>query len=211
MISCSFDFKYSGEQVMKNIALIAGVVILLCACGDSQQPPQTQDEQPGEAVAPDHYYVHTDGGKYGYERALSEEDIKQGRVAAQIIMASYIGQKDGTYQVAVVEGSIYTVLESDKSCEFIKTMVFDIDDDEGALKVDYMRGQPGALAYSILQDAINGKLTSRMVIRQRGKDYAVWFDEKKGVILTEYKPEAEQKKEKEFESTGDVVHLPPRD
>ena len=171
------------KTIWVSIAIIAA---LLSACGENQQAPQAQNEPTKQAIkGADRYYVLEDNGAYGYERALSENEIKRGQGTAPIVMARYVGEKDGKWQVAIEDGSIISVFECSKPCEFIKAMVFDLDEKGRALNVERMRGQPGILAYSILQDAINGKLANRMGIKKDSKIYSVWFDENKGPILTQ--------------------------
>lgn len=170
---------------MIKTAIATILTISLVGCGDKQQPQQAQQEpQKQEAKGVDHYYAMNEDGAYGYERAPSEEDIKQGRLATSLIMVRFVGEKDGKWQAANEDGSIVTVFECSKPCEFIKVMAFNLEAEGQALNVERIRVQPGIVAYSIMQDAINGKLKDRMGLRKNGKDYSVWFDEKKGPILT---------------------------
>lgn len=159
--------------------------IMLNGCSDDNQT--SADSGAGikqGAKGLDHYYALEDGGLYGYERQPSEEEVSRGMATAPILMIRYVGKKDGKWQVANNDGGVTTVFECSNPCEFIKTMVF--DDDEGpAIHVQRIRGQPGILAYNIIQDAINGKITKTVMgVRQNGKDYYVWYDEKEGMVLT---------------------------
>lgn len=170
-----------GRGVLLALLTTLGMIT---GCGDGapNKPAAAAAPAPQPSLPAQHYYVLEDDGAYGYERAPSEEDIRQGRKATDVIMVRYVGQQDGKWQVALNENDVFTIFECVHPCEFVKAMVF--DGESPAIKVERMRVQPGVLAYHMMADAINGKLTHRMGLQKNGKAYSVWFDEKKGPILT---------------------------
>lgn len=131
-----------------------------------------------------HHYVLKDGDYYGYERQLSELDRKTGSVAPEVLMVRYVGQRNGTHQVVYHQRGIRyaEVYECATPCEFIKVMTFQAS---RLTHTDRYRATPGALGWSMLQDAMNGNLVPMRVGENRNK-YA-WFSERDGLTFTPIK------------------------
>lgn len=126
------------------------------------------------------YYSLKDGYEYGYEKVLSDADVKAGKVASTLIMFKYAGKKDNTYQVFNTDQSVYTVFQCKEPCEFIQIMTFD---DSRILSKETMRAVYGSVAQVVMDDARNGML-EQYVGEATGVKVNVWFDESKGVIAT---------------------------
>lgn len=73
---------------------------------------------------PSHNYVYEQDGSYGYQGALSEDDIKSGKATKPLIMMRYLGRANGTYAVFIPEndsGSLGTRVTCAAPCQFAKT------------------------------------------------------------------------------------------
>ena len=175
------------KQYLSILALAA-----LAACGQPSnetaapaQAPATEQNQTAEAqeaqapvqekpATKAHGYGIKDGNEYGYESAISEDDAKAGQVANKVMMMRYSGEKDGKYQVHSKDGSATLVLECDKQCDYIKTMVFV---DNQMMQKEMLKGGNGSIASIALADAINGQLEP-YVEESKGKKYHIWYSEK---------------------------------
>ena len=167
----------------------------LAACGQPSnetaapaQAPATEQNQTAEAseaqeaqapaqespAVKAHGYGIKDGLEYGYETAISDNDAKAGQVANKVMMMRYSGEKDGKYQVHAKDGAATTVIECDKQCDYIKTMVFI---DNQMMQKEMMKGGNGSIASIALADAINGQLEP-YVEESKGKKYHIWYSEK---------------------------------
>lgn len=147
----------------------------------STPPPATQAQVPQEAIEtpkpralPNRYYVIQDGTEYGYEQAVSSDALRQGQVAAKILMFRFLGERNGVLQFLSRDGDIHLVLQCDRPCEFVKQMVFF---DQTLQRKDHIRAVEGSIAWAVTRDAMNGFLTSHTRVRD-GKAQEVWFDEK---------------------------------
>ena len=168
-------------------------LLALAACGQpsaektapepaptQQQPTETaeasevQEPVKVESTAKEHHYAIKDGMEYGYESAISDDDAKAGQVANKVMMMRYAGEKDGKYQVHAKDGAATMVIECDKQCDYIKTMMFV---DNQMMQKEMLKGGNGSLASIALSDAINGQLEP-FVEESKGKKYHVWYTEK---------------------------------
>lgn len=171
---------------MKKISIAIAFCALFVGCSQSESPKQVNVE-PANTIqakpAKSHNYALRDGFEYGYEKALSADDINKGQGAPALIMAKYAGQRDGKYQIYIID-KIYnggvTVAECSNPCEFMKIMSFY----QGAfVTAERIRAAPGIIGWMILQDAINGELEPH-IGEKKGRPVSFWFDEKKGLIVT---------------------------
>jgi hypothetical protein len=164
------------------------MVVALAGCGDKagnqvsgaalpEQPNMEKVAEALKAMAPSHYYSMEDGGEYGYERELSQNDQESGTVTNSIVMFRYGGKHDDKYQVYTKDGDAVTAMECTNPCEFIKVLTFY----EGEfIKKEIIKGTEGSIAYGAMMDAINGKMKPYVAGKQ-GKEYLLTFDEKRGI------------------------------
>lgn len=171
---------------MKNLFIVVAFAVAISGCG-KQETPVAEASAPAKIMPPapvkKHHYSLRDGYEYGYERAISNEDRNKGQAASALTMAKYAGQQDGKYQVYIknpeAPGAI-VVAECTNPCEFLKSMVFY----QGSLvSSERMRVAPGVIGWMMLEDAINGEL-EQFVTEKNNRKGTVWFDEKKGLIIT---------------------------
>lgn len=171
---------------MKTISVTIAVCAALIGCGQQDGQKQGGAEPAKIAQAEPvktHNYSLRDGFEYGYEQALSKDDINRGQAAQSLVMAKYAGTRDGKYQIYILNPAIpgsATVAECTNPCEFMKVMSFF----QGKfVSVERLRVVPGILGWMILQDAINGDL-EQYFGEKKGQKFNLWFDEKKGLIVT---------------------------
>ena len=101
-----------------------------------------------------------DNGTYGYEPALSENDVRNGTATKPLIMARYVGNKNGTYVIIVLgqdanDVSVTNRVSCQSPCEFVKSETMSGD---MVLKTETLRVKPGSLVGAMLEDAISGQL-----------------------------------------------------
>lgn len=167
---------------------LIGVVLaglMLVGCGKETQT--TSFKPTAQAVAPalvrTHNYSLKDGYEYGYERALTVDEANKGQAASSLVMARFVGQRDGKYQVYVKNEDApgyVEVAECTNPCEFMKNMVFNQGEH---VSTERLRVAPRVMGWLMLEDAINGQL-EQYHLKSDGRKYSVWFDEQKGQINT---------------------------
>lgn len=174
------------KKTVMSLALIS--LFGLTAC--NQQPQgkiitiETAEIVP-EPVKIDHYYSMKDGFEYGYEQAISADAQQAGQVASTLVMFKYSGEKDGAYQAYSKDGSdATTVLQCNNPCDYMKAMVFFNGEH---IRTDRLKAVEGSIGWSVLADAINGKL-EKYVGQQNGKKVNVWFTEQDGMQGTPIQP-----------------------
>jgi hypothetical protein len=172
-------------MTMKKIAVIC-LLLGLVGCGDkagtksvssepaSAEPTAAVVVQPKKAV---HYYSVEDGGEYGYEPGVSQDDQHNGTGAKSLIMFRYAGLRDAQYQVYSKYGPVVTALQCENPCEFIKIMTFY---NGTFVKKEMLRATEGTIGWLAISDAINGFMKAYVAGKQ-GKEYSLHFDEKHGV------------------------------
>jgi hypothetical protein len=129
-----------------------------------------------------HNYTLKDGQEYGYELALTQADKDEGRAASPILMFKYSGDKGNTVQVYQNKDGVTSVIECELPCEFMKIMIF--SDGLGHISTDRMRRTAGTVGEQVTTDALNGEL-DQYELEKNGKKYNVWWDEKRGPVLTQ--------------------------
>lgn len=181
---------------MNKVFIAAAFAVVLFGC-EQQESPRAAANDPAKIAPPvpvkTHNYSLRDGYEYGYERALSNEDRNKGQATSALMMAKYAGQRDGKHQVYIknteVAGAVI-VAECTNPCDFLKSMVFY----QGNLvSSERMRVMPGLIGWMMLEDAINGEL-EQFVTEKNNRKATVWFDEKKGLIVTPLPDSAATKK-----------------
>ncbi|MGX7001394.1 hypothetical protein [Caballeronia sp. KNU42] len=115
-----------------------------------------------------------DNGTYGYEPALSEEDVRKGTATKPLIMMRYVGNKNGAYVIIVLgqdanDSSVVNRVSCQVPCEFAKSEVVAGDT---VVKTETLRVTPDSLVGAMLTDAASGQLipygrtTSQAVLTQ---------------------------------------------
>lgn len=162
---------------MKALTILA-ITVVLAACGDdARAPAQPAKAEVVSVKKSDHEYSLKDGYDYGYERAVSDEDAAKGKVASSLLMVRYAGARDGKFQAYIKDRATIAAFECANPCEFLKTMTFY---DGDLMRTERTRAVEGSVGWSVMSDAINGKL-SPWIGTRNGKKFNIWFDEKKGV------------------------------
>lgn len=128
-----------------------------------------------------HNYSLKDGYEYGYEAALSENDKAAGKVAADVLMFKYSGDKGETVQVYQKSGDLATIIECVFPCEFLKIITYSTS--AGHISTDRIRRVDGTIGSMVIADALNSEL-EQYVAERDGKKYNVWWDEQSGVSYT---------------------------
>lgn len=180
--------------------LVCSIALLsLIGCGDgaenTTQIKTSTAVQPGtpkpktEAKIPaskDHQYSMRDGKEYGYETELSQQDKANGIGANSLTMVRYAGFRNGKYQAFSYTDGIYSVLECEYPCEYMKVMTFSKGQH---IHTERMKVYEGVIGWSIMQDAMHGKLEQSIQISQdKKKRNTLWFSEENGIELIPYKP-----------------------
>nr|WP_155625821.1 hypothetical protein [Burkholderia vietnamiensis] len=164
---------------MKHIGPVLLVVAALAGCNSKQDntnsqtttaaPVAASDTAPAPQVsptqttttappAPRHNYAINQDGTYGYEPGLSEDDIRAGKTAKPLVMMRYVGLRDGTYVLLLIDEdnpNFSTRVACQAPCEFAKsqTMAGDM-----VVKTETIRVAPGSLLNGMVEDAVAGQL-----------------------------------------------------
>lgn len=158
----------------------------------TSEATESPSDQP-EPIEIGHFYVLKDGSKYGYQPVTSQYERDSGQATSKLVMARYFGRKDDTYQIDMIDGNFHHIVECERPCEYLKVMIFYKDDLE---RTDYMKSEVGTIAWSILQDAVNGHLDVHTVERNTDEGpvrHYIWADESRGPILTPVSESTRQK------------------
>lgn len=149
---------------------------------DAHDEPVTQASEevslPLPPPAPRHNWTYRDGNQYGYEQSISDEQRAQGQVATKLLMFRFNGERDGKFQAYAREGEYASVLECQRPCEYVKSMVF--SGRGKAIRTEHMRAVSGSIASALIEDMRDGDL-ELYTFEREGKQYSHWFDEKTGV------------------------------
>ncbi|WP_028222784.1 lysozyme inhibitor LprI family protein [Paraburkholderia oxyphila] len=99
-------------------------------------------------------------GTYGYESALSEDDVRAGRAVKALEMMRYVGNRNGTYVILLLgtdasDASTAIRVSCQAPCDFAKseTMVGGV-----VGKTETIRVSPDTVVGAMLADAIFGQL-----------------------------------------------------
>lgn len=155
------------------------ICALLTACGHSEQAASLAPESKpvAEVTAPAHNYAVYMDDEYGYQPAISENQVNDGQVASTLFMLKYLGEKNGKYQLFTKQNdNVMTVMECQNPCQFIK--LHHIVNGMGVVKTEVMEAAPDSIGKLAFDDAINGEL-QQFVKEDGGKRYTVWLDGKK--------------------------------
>jgi uncharacterized protein YecT (DUF1311 family) len=97
-------------------------------------------------------------GTYGYEPALSEDDIRSGKATKALVMMRYVGLRNGTYVLLILSEDSPNVtnrITCQAPCNFAKSEVMA---DDSVLKTETLRVVPNSLIGAMLEDAMAGQL-----------------------------------------------------
>lgn len=167
----------------KNWIAIAStciVALMLTACEKepSQKPPKepTKETESANPPAPPpapvvntppptpvpppprHNYALNQNGTYGYEPALSEDDIRRGRATKALVMVRYVGLREGSYVLLIIDqnnDAVATRITCQAPCEFAQSQVIA---NNYVLKTETVRVTPSSLLSAMIDDAMAGQL-----------------------------------------------------
>lgn len=128
---------------------------------DYQELP-TNEIAASEVVPDKPNYAMQDDGEYGYQPALSENEIKAGRATSALIMVRYLGEHDGTQSVKFVDGRISSIISCTSPCKFVKERDFYAG---RLVKTETVPVTDNSLIRAVMHDAFAGNLR---VYRQKG-------------------------------------------
>lgn len=157
---------------MKRISAtcIFVAVALLSGCGKNSNDASPQASQPAPTSAPAaaetqptpqlHNYAMVDNGTYGYERALNEDDIKQGKAVKSLVMMRYAGNKNGAYVILILgqdadNSSVINRVSCQLPCKYAKSEVLTGDE---VIRTETVPADPSSIMGAMLEDAVNGQL-----------------------------------------------------
>lgn len=149
--------KDSGNQSASATQPAASAVSVVAASTPPAAPEPTPTPPPPE---PRHYYSLADNGTYGYEQALSEEDVRNGTATKPLIMMRYVGNKNGMYVILMLgqdanSSGVATRVSCQAPCDFAKSELIAGDT---VVKTQTMRVTPESIMGGMLADAISGQL-----------------------------------------------------
>ncbi|RQZ20740.1 hypothetical protein DIE15_01310 [Burkholderia sp. Bp9031] len=163
---------------MKRIALLllAAAVVAACDSKHSDSSAQSLPASPKSASdttvslplspapapsppPPSHNYAMSQDGTYGYEPALSEDDVRAGKATKALVMMRYVGLRDGSYILLLVDEdnpNISNRITCQAPCNFAKSQTMAGD---SVLKTETVRVVPNSLIGAMIEDAMSGQLT----------------------------------------------------
>lgn len=107
---------------------------------------------------PQHNYAMEQEGTYGYEPALSEDDVRSGRAVKPLVMMRYVGMRDGNYVILVLDQdnkNVATRMACQAPCNFATTQFIA---GSTVLKTETIRVTRSSLAGAMFEDAMSGQL-----------------------------------------------------
>lgn len=127
--------------------------------------PQTLPKLPAPPITPvvapsSHYYAMKQDGTYGYEPALSEEDVRQGITMKPLVMMRYVGFRNGNYVLLVLDPNnenVTTRITCQAPCNFAKMQLMAGTD---VLKTETIHVAPNSVMGGMFIDAMAGQLQS---------------------------------------------------
>ncbi|PUA19609.1 hypothetical protein [Glaciimonas sp. PCH181] len=143
----------------KGFAILFLLAVLGCSKEESSDKfvpeKEISSKEPEKPVTPTHYYSIEEDGEYGYERAISENDQKNGVRTNAVMMARYLGEKDGVFSVQLGAGQSRNVHSCKTPCDFVKSKQY-----YGGqlINTETLRNAEGSVIWAIMQDAQRGQL-----------------------------------------------------
>jgi len=174
-------------RAINTIALVCIAITGLAACDRTPAPVATNTAQPPAAASapvsasaasapvwqdvapvaplppsppppPPHNYVMEQDGTYGYEPALSEDDVRSGRAVKPLVMMRYVGVRDGSYVILILDQdnkNVATRMTCQAPCNFATTQFIA---GTTVLKTETIRVTHSSLAGGMFEDAMSGVL-----------------------------------------------------
>jgi hypothetical protein len=155
-------------------------IFVLSGCGKDSGNQQPAASQPASAAPianasvqasvpipettapppPSHNYSMVDNGTYGYEPALSEDDVRNGRATKPLIMMRYEGRRNGTFVILILgpdanNPAFVNRVSCQAPCEFAKSETLSGD---VVMNTETVRVTPDSIVGAMLQDAVSGQL-----------------------------------------------------
>jgi hypothetical protein len=151
------------------VGSIASILGLVSGCDEKPTPSaQTNAASPSQsapAIAeavkdqppapPEHSYAMSEDGEYGYQKALSDDDIKAGRATAALLMVRYAGEKNGTRSIKIVDGDVSNMFSCSAPCKFVKRRIFFAG---RLMKTETVPVTDGSVIQAVMSDAFNDQL-----------------------------------------------------
>lgn len=169
--------------MMKKTALVCVFALALAACdkpkqtdsgnaskaeptaasavvGENTQPTVIPPAPPPQPVPPPvrHNFSLNQGGTYGYEPALSEDDIRSGTATKPLVMMRYVGQRNGNYILLILDQNnenVATRITCQAPCDFAQSQ---ITSNGVVLRTETLRVTPNSLLGAMVEDAVAGQL-----------------------------------------------------
>lgn len=120
--------------------------------------PSARPQPPSPPPPPPHNYAMEQDGTYGYEPALSEDDIRSGRAVKPLVMMRYVGMREGSYVILVLDQdnkNVATRMACQAPCNFATTQLMA---GTTVLKTETIRVTHNSLAGGMFEDAMSGVL-----------------------------------------------------
>lgn len=131
------------------------------ASAQISQIPQLSPDDPNLKAAaasakPMHFYTMREGTEYGYEQAISDDEKRSGVSSKPLLLAHYLGKKDGEVTVIVATNNYdYSYVSCRHPCEFLHIKEFNRGMFAGE---ERLKNTFGSVIYDIMQDAMSGQL-----------------------------------------------------
>lgn len=157
-----------------KILICLAAIALTSGCSDDA-PSKTTTVTPELTAAvdatlkprpppPTHNYAVEEDGEYGYERSISEDEAKAGKVTSAVLMVRYLGKKDGTITIQMIDGQTVDFLSCKAPCEFVKGRTYFAGQ---LMKTETTRNAPNSVLWAVMQDAQNGQMKKYEVQRNK--------------------------------------------
>lgn len=157
-----------------TIAAFCAAILTLSACEKATDQPRTDAANatpaPNSApttpvpapapVQPPHNYQMVDQGTYGYEPALSEDDIRKGIATKPLIMVRYEGNRNGTYIILILgvdqnNSSVVNRVSCQLPCQYAKSEMLL---DASVISTETLPVRRDSIMGAMLEDAVSGQL-----------------------------------------------------
>ncbi|WP_409333782.1 lysozyme inhibitor LprI family protein [Burkholderia sp. Bp8963] len=125
----------------------------------SVSPTSTAPAVQTVPAPPRHNYALNQDGTYGYEPALSEDDIRSGKAVKSLVMMRYVGLRNGTYVLLVLNDdnpNVTSRITCQAPCNFAKSEIMAGD---SVVKTETLRVVPNSMIGAMLEDAMAGQLS----------------------------------------------------
>ena len=118
----------------------------IAAAPEKQEPP----------TPPEHFYAMTEDGEYGYQQALSDDDIKAGRATSALLMVRYLGETKGVRSIMNKDGDVANVLSCAAPCKFVKSKIIYAG---RVMRTDTVPVTDGSIVQVVMRDVFADRLT----------------------------------------------------